>query len=307
MCHKSPGPRCAAHLRVAMNAAREQIEANKTAFANGHEPPHRGAEGRLAQLQDEFDETRTGQADLAGQINALENVDAHEIDIDVLRSRMLNASDRRVAKLAAAKSVENGEPRTARLQLKYGAHAGWLAHTDIVSETSEHGGPTVYRDYAVGTSYRDEHEEQIGYEEHATNLLVADSTHHYEAPVTPGPTPGTWVVGGDVERRHNRLHRIMPVTVAMGPNQGFRKVTPVLYDETSATVAPYDVRTGRPTGAPLPVTDPNALAVLDYNDGMDLGEALDDNRVDALESKVSVVETSDHQFILRGTFEVSRH
>lgn len=103
MCYAKPGPRCAGHLSTAMQTARTQLDANVAAFAAGEPAPHPGVTGTtLLRLQEEFDGTRTGQRELADEIEATSDPALRA----QLQFRKDNTADMYEEKKAALESVE---------------------------------------------------------------------------------------------------------------------------------------------------------------------------------------------------------
>lgn len=260
MCHPTPGPRCARHLRQQITATEDQIAANRVAVAQHQPVPHPDAHRTLARLREEYDETRTGQAELVAKINALENSDDPYTgglgwDLDILLTRLHHAGERRAAKLAALASTEAGDHAAAALQMKHGAHAGWLARTPLAA-TAPHG-LSVHPSYAVVILDHEQDEEHYGYAEATTEVLISRLTCGYAAPVIEGPDAGTWLVG----------------TTQENPSPA-----PVLIDTTANTVVGYDPTTRTTVGTPVSMCTKAGLALLDPHDGWALRGSEDEDR-----------------------------
>lgn len=279
MCQPKPGPRCVSHVREAIARVERDRARDADAFMNGTGAlSKRSYAGELSRLHDEYDETPTGQDELAGAINAAENADEPDLArIDMLRTRLANAAARRAAKTAALKSTQEGNHTAAEFQLRYGANAAWLADSTI--HTSEHR--HLSADYAIGVNNIDAREEQDGYAEMASYLWVEDKDFTLEAPVQPGPRAGTWIV------------------TSAGPTTS--PVPPLLYDKTAGTVSVYDPADQQPHGPITPAATAAGLAVFD-RDGY-LIEPDDDDTAASVDvdptTEFRIVETSTGQPMLR--------
>lgn len=309
MCHPKPGPRCASHLRESIKRTQQQVDENFAAWTNGETLPHKSPEGNLHRLKDEYDETTAGQAELATQIAAADATDPW--GAEDLRTRKVLAASRREAKLAALKATQRGDTAAAETYLRYGPHAGFLNHTTLVADSAETGGPIVYRDYAIGQTYYDTHAETAESVVGVREAVVADSTFVYEAPVVPGPTPGTWIVGHDATPPQDidpKMDATLAATTSL-PNQSFRPVRATLYNAETHTVAAYDPTTRTVTGRAHPISDPAALQTLDYNGGVthtsiDPG-ASDIGPTTGFRGETEIRATPDGHHILHGTFDFS--
>lgn len=257
MCQPKPGPRCARSITDQIASLEKRREEDLQRFMSdpSHEPSaaSRAIPAQLARLSEEFDETSTGQAALRARIAELQSPwsqdrDQYAVQDEVaqLTHRLTEATERRSAKLAALKSLQAGNEAAADLQLRYGAHAGWLAGSDLLGEVAkaEGGRVSVRPGYAVATLFVDCHDEEDGY---GRPVAVKDVELAYETPLRPGPRPGTWITGD--------------------PKRGLRDGAPHLYDEQAQTLVEVDPRTGETFGEPVPVAGLEDLSVLDpYGD-----------------------------------------
>lgn len=296
MCQPKPGPRCAGHLRdriARVRADREQAMADFASGADATPAWHYNRE--LARLQDEYDETATGQRELGALIAQKVAENAPGYEIRDLQDRRVAAADRHAAKTAALQSTRAGDMDVARAQLRYGAHAGWFGASLLDKETDALGDFAVHPDHAVAITRRDEWDDSYGYEEEETPVRVSDLQVAYEAPVTPGPRPGTWLTGAHVPAKDR---------ARLG-------VTPVLYDEAAHTVTAYPERQGPVPDATTPNPEPvdartsRGFAVLDSADDFAVREACANDRLDAYTAEFRIVERPDGTKILRGDCQIT--
>lgn len=308
MCQPKPGPRCASHLRAALARAREHAAQNRQAFDDGVPRPHPHAEGRILELLDEWDETPTGQRELDTLIARAEAEGAPEFEIDILRSRKASGRERHEAKTAALASMKAGYPAVARFQMRYGAHAGWLGHTTLAAEVKAGDGDlTVYPEYAVGTAFTDHHTESTP---DGRDFYVSESRLIIQAPVRPGPTPGTWITGlgaprSDGTRRYQRGNETFGpvVDIYTNPRCHLIDLRPGADPaQSQPTIAAYDPDTAT-AGTPQRLDDFEGLMRLDHNDSQGLSDFRDRGSLTTTMATPQVLDLPDGSHVVSMTYD----
>ncbi len=264
MCQPKPGPRCASHLRDALTRARAQARENREAFTHDGHVPHPGIEGRILALLDEYDETPTGQQELQEQID---NADPHlydDVEIDILRQRLSSGRQRHERKAAALRSTQAGDHHAARMQLRYGSGAAWLATSRLPSQAREAGEDLhVFDGYATAViSTR----HSLHHTPTQAPVHTYASTVAYEAPVQPGPQPGTWLIAPSSD----------------GPT--------LILDEHHLTITPNPDGSGA-TPAPQHLHDEAALRLLDPHDAHHLQRFARHGRLELTETRMHLHTT----------------
>lgn len=191
MCQKKPGARCAGNLRNSITAVTAQVDQNRAAYHAGEERPHPGAEAHLMELQDEFDETPSGQRELDDQM--VKSIGNPAL-VAGLQHRKAAAARRYAVKQAALAATEAGDERAANIIIKtQNPDTGWLTHSRLNPLNSgaytrmridEHGG------HMVGLVAADSTTE---YDYDGTSSDVYEGQLVYETPIEPGPTAGTYL------------------------------------------------------------------------------------------------------------------
>lgn len=271
MCQKKPGPRCASHLRERLTAVQAHVDANKAAWHNAAaDLPYPGAEYELVMIQDEYDETPTGQDELAAQA-AASNDPRTTASLTMRRDQ---AARRYAIKTAALDATNRGDERGANIVLKTGnPHTAWLSGSrlnPLNSDTYARMRISPSGQHMVGVLTSETHPHPSG--AHA----VVDEHHTiYETPVRRGTSPGTWVTE---------------------PVDGIGRVvyTPADIDHPHATLRPLDP-TGAPTGASL------TIGHLDTDDQLDAltGYRSTPNAAAEWDPDIEIIETRDGHAILR--------
>ena len=196
MCQKKPGPRCAGHLREAMDSVRILLAENHQAMSDGQPVPHPTAAARQMRLQDEYDETPTGQHELAAAIHRSDDPDTKTS----LRQRKEHARRRYEVKKAAAAAEHSGDARASAI-IQRTAHpdTGWLAHSRLNALNDASFARMRISDDGQGMHAAYPPEPTTDYStDPAREVLAAPVI--YEAQAAPGPD-GTYLVhpGSDRE------------------------------------------------------------------------------------------------------------
>lgn len=271
MCQKKPGPRCAAHVRTAMEACRIDLAENREAMDRGEMVPHPDAAARMMQLQDEFDETPTGQHQLAAKIHRATD----PAERSHLRRRKTNAANRYTVRKAAAAALERGDERGSLIiQRTQIANTAWLAHSALnplknpayakMRIADDGGHMLAVTDTETIPTWRPD----------GTEALVEQAALIYETPLEPGPEPDSYRTHAgtdrgylyrspDIDHPYPRLHHYDADTAHPGPESSVHDMTAWPEQDSPHPASPATTHTQIAwEDAPDIVTDQNGTPIL---------------------------------------------
>lgn len=245
MCQRKPGPRCAGHLSDEIAKVKSHIAENRVAELAGAPHPHPGSTQRLMMLNDEYDETPSGQKALDEQ---MANTVGAPREVWRLRNRKAAAARRYATKKAALAAADQGDERASNIILKTGnPDAGWTANSYMNPlnrnayrrmQIANDGGSMVG---VVSTETEDSYDSDAP-------VTIATTQVVYETPITEGPYPGTYITHGTGSARAARdPYLYMPADI----------------DSPEPTIRSYSEQASAAYGTTLAATDVTESSDLD--------------------------------------------